>query len=81
MGDRSLPTDQTLAEVARAIDEAGMVAHIMDPDSHVVWLSREFRAMIGEEDPERLGYRQIVELDDAPPKAVRDAGALPIVTV
>jgi hypothetical protein len=51
----ALPEDPRLAQVARAMDRAGLAAEIVDTSWRIVWVSEEFKQVLGESDDERAG--------------------------
>lgn len=64
----SLPSEPTLAAIAREVEKTGWCASICDADWRLVWISEEFKNLIDEHDEDKLGYgRHILEayLSDA----------------
>ena len=58
----SLPEHPALREIAEQLEETGWAAEIFDSDWRLVWLSTGILDLIGESDPERIGYgRHIFE--------------------
>jgi hypothetical protein len=64
----SLPEDPRLAQVARTVERAGIVAELVDPEWRLVWVSSEFKHVMGEQDDERIGVGlHLVEACHRPP--------------
>lgn len=56
MSDEILPEDPRLAEVARELAKTRGAAMICDSSWNLVWVSEDLKALIGESDPEKIGY-------------------------
>ncbi len=48
--------DPRLAEVARLLENGGWAAEIFDAEWRLVWVSSEIKALVGEDDRDKLGY-------------------------
>jgi hypothetical protein len=58
----SLPSDPTLAAIAAELEKTGWCADILDTEWRLLWISEEFKDLLGEHDEEKLGYgRHILE--------------------
>lgn len=56
MSDEALEiSDARLAETAAAFSDARVAAELFDPDWNLIWVSGELKALLGEDDDERLG--------------------------
>ncbi len=53
---RSLPDEPRLAQVAEALAQTRDAAILCDPQWRLVWVSEELENLIGEHDPDRIGY-------------------------
>jgi class 3 adenylate cyclase len=63
MGELRLLDDERLNEVALELAKTGWAAAILDADLHLMWVSDELKALLGEDDETKLGYgRHIVEV-------------------
>ncbi|MFN2524734.1 MAG: adenylate/guanylate cyclase domain-containing protein [Actinomycetota bacterium] len=51
-----LPEDSRLADIGRELEKTGGAAMLCDSDWRLVWVSQHLKVLIGETDPEKLGY-------------------------
>ncbi|HEX2241343.1 MAG TPA: adenylate/guanylate cyclase domain-containing protein [Actinomycetota bacterium] len=56
MTSASLPEDPRLAGVARELEKTRGAAMLCDSNWTLVWVSEDLKALIGESDPQKLGY-------------------------
>ena len=52
----ALPSDSTLAEAARALEDARLTGEVVDAEWRLRYVSSELRNLVGIDDDERLGY-------------------------